>query len=115
MVVQALEYGYKDIKLFRQWEEQALAVNSQKYLPAKEWSEIWLHFYDTYINYYIFKIYYLFVAAAPRHSMSITLIIKANIILQVLAKLIKNSHSKQYLFQFSVCGSSPRISSPRRY
>jgi len=49
MGIQALKDDSKEIPLFWQWEEQALAVNSQKYLPAKDKSEILLHLYDTYI------------------------------------------------------------------
>jgi len=55
MCVQTLEDNHKEIILFRQWEEQALAVNSQKDLPADEESEILLCFYDSYI--YIYFIY----------------------------------------------------------
>jgi len=38
-------------------EEQALAANSQKYLPAEEDLYLLLSFYDTYTYYYIYKIY----------------------------------------------------------
>jgi len=51
MGVQTLEYIYKEITLFRQWQEQGLAANSRKYLPVKKQSEILLRFCDTYIYY----------------------------------------------------------------
>jgi len=41
------EKNYKEITLFRQWEEQALAVEQHQYLPAEEYPHLLLRFYDT--------------------------------------------------------------------
>ena len=48
--------NYKELTFFRRWKEQALAANSQKYLPAEEDLYLLLSFYDTYIyTYYYIK------------------------------------------------------------
>ena len=43
---------YKEITLFLQWEEQALAAKQSVYLPAKEDIDLLLCFYNTDIYYY---------------------------------------------------------------
>ena len=90
--------NYKELTLFRQWEEQALAANSQKNLPAKKDLKILLCFYDTYIIIIIIIKYYLLCSGSPAPLMSITLENEADIIVWTLGTLLISFEQRQYLF-----------------
>jgi hypothetical protein len=50
---QTPKHTYKEIPLFWEWDEPALAANSQIYLLVNDEPEILLCFYESYIYYHI--------------------------------------------------------------
>jgi len=84
-------------------EEKALAVNSQKHLPAKKRSEKLLCFHDTYNYYYVYMKSISFLQRKPcplrnYNLMTITFENGNDIIVYALKKIISFARMNQHIF-----------------
>ena len=95
---------YKEITLFRPWEEQAPAAKQSAIPTSKERSEILIRFYNTYTYYNIHKNLLAFCSGSPAPLISITLqktITFKNdndIIVYAHEKIISFARENQYIF-----------------
>jgi len=96
--IQTLKDDYKKATLFRKWEQQAWAANSQKFLPGNAKSDILLRCHETYINYYIFINWVSFVDGNVAPCMSMTFEHYVDVMFWVHGQFIHTFHEKQYVF-----------------